>query len=394
MEKLRKVVNEIAYKKNLSKLSPLRFSLLPFLSVSSSFYKLALSIRRRFFLSQVHRLPLPVISVGNLTWGGNGKTPMVEFIAAFFARSGISPLVLSRGYGGGDEVNMLQRHLLGTSTKFGVGAKRAVVASHLIQKYGYIDIRKTSLYEKQNLNWKAHNSLDSEKIGIVVLDDAMQHWSLWRDLDIVMVNGLTLWGNGRLLPLGPLREPLTALRRANVVVIHHSDLVSDRVLEDIESMVQGIKKSVPIFFTKMDPTYLFEVGNINAKILLTALHEATILCVSAIGSPEPFVKRVQEMGALYVDRIDFSDHHKFHARDIGTIRARLGELERKFGFKPIVVITEKDYDRDPEILKQLYPFKTYVLCSTLKILPYRGNNEDSFKKFLKDKLKLELPAAD
>ncbi|KAI5409310.1 hypothetical protein KIW84_054931 [Lathyrus oleraceus] len=144
----------------------------------------------------------------------------------------------------------------------------------------------------------------------------------------------------------------------------------------------------------MDPTYLFEVGNINAKILLTALHEATILCVSAIGSPEPFVKRVQEMGALYVDRIDFSDHHKFHARDIGTIRARLGELERKFGFKPIVVITEKDYDRDPEILKQLYPFKTYVLCSTLKILPYRGNNEDSFKKFLKDKLKLELPAAD
>ncbi|KAI5409309.1 hypothetical protein KIW84_054931 [Lathyrus oleraceus] len=225
MEKLRKVVNEIAYKKNLSKLSPLRFSLLPFLSVSSSFYKLALSIRRRFFLSQVHRLPLPVISVGNLTWGGNGKTPMVEFIAAFFARSGISPLVLSRGYGGGDEVNMLQRHLLGTSTKFGVGAKRAVVASHLIQKYGYIDIRKTSLYEKQNLNWKAHNSLDSEKIGIVVLDDAMQHWSLWRDLDIVMVNGLTLWGNGRLLPLGPLREPLTALRRANVVVIHHSDLI-------------------------------------------------------------------------------------------------------------------------------------------------------------------------
>lgn len=69
---------------------------------------------------------------------------------------------------------MLQRHLLGTSTKFGVGANRAVVASHLIQKYGYIDIRKSSLYEKQNLSWKAENSLDSEKIGIVVLDDAMQ----------------------------------------------------------------------------------------------------------------------------------------------------------------------------------------------------------------------------
>lgn len=75
--------------------------------------------------------------------------------------------------------------------------------------------------------------------------------------------------------------------------------VSDDVLEDIESMVQGIKKSVPIFFTKMDPTYLFEVGNINAKIPLTVLHEATILCVSAIGSAEPFVKRIQEVFLLY-----------------------------------------------------------------------------------------------
>ncbi|XP_027190230.1 probable tetraacyldisaccharide 4'-kinase, mitochondrial isoform X2 [Cicer arietinum] len=305
----------------------------------------------------------------------------------------LSPAI-KKGYGGGDEVNMLQRHLLGTPTKFGVGANRASVASHLIQKYGYIDIRKSSLYEKQNCYSKVQNSLDSEKIGVVVLDDAMQHWSLWRELDIVMVNGLTLWGNGRLLPLGPLREPLTALRRADVVVIHHADLVSDDVLEDIESMVQGIKKSVPIFFTKMDPTYLFEVGNINAKIPLTVLHEATILCVSAIGSAEPFVKRIQEMGALYVDRIDFSDHHIFDATDIDLIKARLGELERKFGSKPIVVITEKDYDRDPEILKQLYPFKVFALCSALKILPYKGNTEDIFKKFLKDQLKLEFPASD
>lgn len=69
---------------------------------------------------------------------------------------------------------MLWRHLLGTSTKFGVGANRAAVASHLIQKYGHIDIRKSLWHANQNLNWKAHNSLDSEKIGIVVLDDAMQ----------------------------------------------------------------------------------------------------------------------------------------------------------------------------------------------------------------------------
>ncbi|TKY46903.1 tetraacyldisaccharide 4'-kinase [Spatholobus suberectus] len=396
MEKLRRLVNEIAYAHTLSKLPPLHRSIVPFLSIASKLYQLALSLRRslyqhRFF--QVHRLPVRVISVGNLSWGGNGKTPMVEFIALCFSSSGISPLVLSRGYGGGDEVNMLRRHLLGTPTKFGVGANRAAVASHFIQKYGYIDIGKSSWHEKQYLDWNVQDSPDSEKIGVVVLDDAMQHWSLWRDLDIVMVNGLTLWGNLQLLPRGPLREPLTALRRADAVVIHHADLVSEHTLKDIESMVLGIKKSVPIFLTKMDPTYLFEMGSINAKIPMTALREATILCVSAIGSAEPFVKQIQKMEALYVDRIDYSDHHIFHARDIEMIRAKLGELEGKFGSKPIVVITEKDYDRDPDILKQLYPFKVFVLCSALKVLPYRGSTEDSFKKFLQDQLKLKLPPA-
>src|ERR1044072_9410626 len=79
-----------------------------------------------------------------------------------------------QGYGGGDEVNMLQRHLLGTPTKFGVGANRATVASHLIKKYGYVDIRRSSWHEKQKLECTVQNSLDSEKIGVVVLDDAMQ----------------------------------------------------------------------------------------------------------------------------------------------------------------------------------------------------------------------------
>ncbi|XP_027343831.1 probable tetraacyldisaccharide 4'-kinase, mitochondrial [Abrus precatorius] len=393
MEKLRRMVNEIAYthNPNLYKLPSLHLSLFPFLSIASTLYRFSLFLRHSLYqhhFFQIHRLPVPVISVGNLTWGGNGKTPMVEFIALCFSNSGISPLVLSRGYGGGDEVNMLRRHLRGTPTKIGVGANRAVVASHFIQKYGYIDICKSSWYGKQNLDWKVQDFLDSEKIGVVVLDDAMQHWSLWRDLDIVMVNGLTLWGNLQLMPLGPLREPLTALRRADVVVIHHADLIAEDNLKDIEAMVLGIKKSVPIFLTKMDPTYLFEVGIIDVKIPLTALHEATILCISAIGSAEPFVKQIQKMGALYVDRIDFSDHHIFHARDIEMIIAKLIELEGKFGSKPTVVITEKDFDRDPEILKLLYPFKVFVLCSTLKVMPYRGNTEDSFKKFLKDQLKL------
>lgn len=84
-----------------------------------------------------------------------------------------------QGYGGGDEVNMLRRHLLGTPTKFGVGANRAAVASRFIQKYGYVDIGKSSWHEKQYLDEKVQDSVDSEKIGVVVLDDAMQVMQLF-----------------------------------------------------------------------------------------------------------------------------------------------------------------------------------------------------------------------
>ncbi|XP_057724164.1 probable tetraacyldisaccharide 4'-kinase, mitochondrial [Arachis stenosperma] len=395
MEKVRRAANEIAYARNPRKLCRLHRSLIPLLSISSSLYKLALSLRHSLYrhgFFPVHRLPVAVVSVGNLSWGGNGKTPMVEFIARWLCHSGISPLILSRGYAGGDEVNMLRRHLLWTPTKFGVGANRAAVASQFIQRYGYVDTRESSWYRKQQLGHELNISVDSENIGAVVLDDAMQHWSLWRDLDIVMVNGLTLWGNLQLLPLGPLREPLTALKRADAVVIHHADLVSENILKDIESTIRGIKESIPLFLTKMDPTYLFEVGNTKANIPLTGLHKATILCVSAIGSAESFVKKIQKMGARYVDRVDFSDHHAFHVKDIELIRAKLRELEGKFGSKPIVVITEKDYDRDPEILKQLYPFKTFVLCSALMVMSYKGSTEDSFKNFLKDHLRLKFPA--
>ena len=100
MEKVRAVVKEIAYAENHAKLSPLKRSvIIPVLSFASSLYALALSLRHslyRFRLLRNHRLAVPVISVGNLTWGGNGKTPMVEFIARFLADSGIPPLILTR----------------------------------------------------------------------------------------------------------------------------------------------------------------------------------------------------------------------------------------------------------------------------------------------------------
>ncbi|GAB2284699.1 hypothetical protein Dimus_019151 [Dionaea muscipula] len=177
MEKLRRVVNEIACTQNFSKLSPSKRALVPLLSLSSAIYRFSLSIRQSFYLFGLfrnHRLPVPVISVGNLTWGGNGKTPMVEFMALWFTDSGISPLILSRGYAGGDEVKMLQRHLLGTSAKFGVGANRVTTALCFIERYGHVDPGTSNWAENLCSDEKVGNQLYNGGISIAILDDGMQ----------------------------------------------------------------------------------------------------------------------------------------------------------------------------------------------------------------------------
>ncbi|GMH24990.1 hypothetical protein Nepgr_026833 [Nepenthes gracilis] len=197
-----------------------------------------------------------------------------------------------------------------------------------------------------------------------------------------MINGLMPWGNHRLLPLGPMREPLTALGRANIVVVHHADLVSEQALDNIESTVREIKESLHIFYSRMAASHFLLVKNTPISMPLTAAVNKVLLCVSAIGSPNAFVKCIEKLGPLHVDRIDFSDHYLFQAKDIYMIKVKAQNLEDRFGLKPAIVVTEKDYDRHQGILLHLHPFDVFVLCSRLRFEPRRGCSEDSFKKLL------------
>ncbi|XP_070037615.1 putative tetraacyldisaccharide 4'-kinase, mitochondrial isoform X3 [Nicotiana tabacum] len=379
MEKLRKMVNHIAYtppQDRFHTLSTLQLSLIPLLSLASTLYGVALPLRHRLYqLGLLHkdRLPVPVISVGNLTWGGNGKTPMVEFLALWLAAAGISPLILTRlykhkarilrkcfllqGYGDADEAKMLQRHLYGIPVKIGVGANRAVTAASFLKRYGHISPCKHGNTDLDRLfsDNKKGNSSYCDQIGVAILDDGMQHISLWRDVEIVMVNAMIPWGNHQLIPLGPLREPLTALARADIVVIHHADLVSEKDVEAIASEIRTVKNSFPIFLSRLAPLYFLKARNMSHKLALMDICNTLVLCVSAIGSAESFVETIKKLGPTYVDQLGFSDHHLFQA---------------------------KDYDRAPEVLTYLDPYEVLVLCSCLQILPHKGSTEETFKKCL------------
>ncbi|XP_073115580.1 probable tetraacyldisaccharide 4'-kinase, mitochondrial isoform X2 [Elaeis guineensis] len=417
MERLKHVVTQIAITPDcrLSELPLLHRSLLPLLSLASSIYRFSLFLRRRLYFSGlvhqrrhdlislslslslslflkryilfpvVFRLPVPVISVGNLTWGGNGKTPMVEFIARLLDEAGIGPLILTRGYSGGDEAKMLHRHLLQTSARIGVGANRIATAASMFERHGYVNSCDT-LSEKLSSPYKSVSGPKDERIGVVILDDGMQHWRVLHDVEIVMLNGLMPWGNNHLLPRGPLRESPSALVRADIVVIHHADLVPDTQLRMIESTVHNIDATLPVFHSRMAPSHFFEVKNPHSRLSPRTVQNMVVLCVSAIGFPNAFAQAISKIGPLHVDRLDFSDHHLIQADDIEMITERLGRLKHEFNVEAIVVVTEKDYDRDPVILKQLCCLKVLVLCSSLQIMPLSAWTKENFRMNLKKHL--------
>jgi len=210
-----------------------------------------------------------------------------------------------------------------------------------------------------------------------------QHWSLLRDVEIVMVNGLAPWGNTHFIPRGPMREPLSALGRADIVVIHNADLASEVQLKAIRSAIEENAATCSVFYSRLVPSHIFEVKKPLRKIPLNVLNDKIVLCVSAIGCPDAFIHIVREMGPLKIDRIDFSDHHFFNAHDLKIIQQTVRNLMDQHGKDVIILITEKDYDRDPEALTTL-DAKVWVLSSSLQIMPHKEQGENEFMRKVKD----------
>jgi tetraacyldisaccharide 4'-kinase len=296
---------------------------------------------------------------------------MVEYIARHFIAARICPLILSRGYRGGDEVRLLQKHLHDTPTRFGVGSNRANIALSLLQ------------------NNKGLGHAYEDTISVAILDDGMQHWALERDLEIVMINAVSLWGNGRLVPRGPMRESLEALKRAHVVVLHHAALVSDDKLKFIRHTLEPfLTRSSIVLSSHMRPLSLRRHTNSSNEILVlpsVIVKDAVILCVSAVGCPESLDLVLLQEGAFHVERLDFSDHHTFEDEDLKEIGEVFKQLQLRYpGQRVMLITTEKDYMRDPSVMIQLGNLGdgVHVLNSALEIVDHHGSNSQLFKKLL------------
>ena len=264
-------------------------------------YCMIVFIRKLFY--KLHfikrsKLPVPVIVVGNLTVGGTGKTPVVVYIANLLKRSGYSPGIISRGYGGkaktwpqqvrpdcdpvmvGDEAILIARR---TGCPMAVGPDRAATGA-MLQKYSHCDI--------------------------IISDDGLQHYSLDRDIEIVVIDGQRRFGNGFCLPAGPLREPVSRKNKADFVITNGISGLNEYSME--------YRGNIAI-----------NLADESKRIKLEEFSDDLVHVVAGVGNPERFFEQMRNKG-INVTEHAFADHYPFAAEDLD------------FGDEAPILMTEKD----------------------------------------------------
>lgn len=302
-----------------------------------------------------HKVNAKVISVGNITFGGSGKTPLVEFLAKrLSARKENNVAVLMRGYGN-DEKEMARRNLSsiplrgGYRTPILIGRDRVKTAEQAIREYG----AKT-----------------------IILDDGFQHLRLKRDLDIVAIDAMDCSSNGTLIPSGILREPLSGLRRADIFVLTRCD--EGEGLEAIKKTLRKINKDAPIFESSYKPIGLCEYPT-GQMVECSFLKGERVALLSAIGNPRYFRRTCEKASLSILREFVFPDHHDYTEDEIEDVAS-----ECKRDNISCIIITEKDIVKLEKIIEDgglLRFIKIYTLPIEVVI-----KDEMGFLKAISSKL--------
>ncbi len=315
----------------------------PLLWALSCFYGVIVLFARalyRYGICPVHKARKPVISVGNITAGGVGKTPIVIFIAEYFSRKGLHPVVLTRGY-------------MAAGAPSEVPSDEAVMMAERLEGVRVV-VDPDRVAMVRALEHDAAND-------IFIMDDGFQHWKLARDLDIVAIDATAPLSQGHVLPRGLLREPLTALRRAGLFVITKTDIGRDN-MDDIRRVLRGIDPQCPVVETVHAPAALHELWQERGSSDLSPLKD-NVVALSAIGAPDAFEATLRQCGAAVEGVFSYEDHHVYILED-----AR--EIVRFCMDKKItkVVTTQKDAVKLRGLREAFQGVSLWVLEINLKVV--------------------------
>jgi len=269
-------------------------------------------------LLPIHRARVPVVSIGNLTTGGTGKTPMVAAVANWFVDRGKHPVILSRGY------RALENSL----------NDEKLVLDQLCPNVPHL--------QSPNRVKSAAEACAAHGADILILDDGFQHRRLARDLDIVLIDALDPWGADHLLPRGFLREPKSALKRADLVVLTRADHCAPgqktRLLAEIERSWHG---GAPVE-AAFNPVGL---ANAAGETIGTQSVAGNVAAFCGIGNPDGFRETLRGagLGARFVEYRSFPDHHHYTSNDLADLARWAASLRAD-----ALITTQKDLVKIPQ----------------------------------------------
>lgn len=281
------------------------------------------------------RFTQKVISVGNITWGGVGKTPLVQYVAEELKKRELQAAILTRGYMHekiefSDEAMMLDKNLENVSVL--VGGNR---------------VRNATEFLKEN------------EVDAFILDDGFQHWKIQRDLDIVAIDALNPWGNESVIPRGILREKLQAIKRADIVVITKAKQAMENV-DMIKQKLQQIKIDLPVVTTTHAPVRLID-NRTEIFFPIKKLQGSTICSFCSIGNPQSFVRSLEEIGADVKYNFIFDDHYSYKEFEIRNIVDYC--ITNNIS---LIVTTQKDSVKLKRLIG-LFPDKIQLMTLQIKI---------------------------
>ena len=334
------------------------------LAALSKLYCAALYLRHIVYKLRIVRgkaLPCKVISVGNITLGGTGKTPAVIALGGFLATRGKKPVIVSRGYGRRDESKLLvvsdgSTVLVDAANG---GDEPVLIGSRLT---GIPVVAGADRFEA------AGYAIGRFKSNVVILDDGFQHLKLRRELDIVLVDATDPFGNGKLFPAGILREPISSLRRAQAVIITKADQSAS--LDALKATIRQ-NTAARIFTSFQRPVDVINIRT-NETRQLSVLLSAKTLAFSGIARPASFASLLKALGAIISEEFIYPDHYAFHKSDLAAIFQKAADAR-----VAMIVTTEKDAVR----LKPLNPEGIWALRIDLTLVEH-----DEWEQFLIDNL--------
>ena len=254
---------------------------------------------RRYDLdaSRIHKVRAPVVCVGNLTMGGTGKSPVVRYLVRYFAQHEQKVAVVSRGY-------------RSASSKAGPRASQNDEAMELAAH-----LPNVPHIQNPDRVAAAQDAIQRHGVDILVLDDGFQHRRLARDLDFVLLDALEPFGFDHVFPRGMLREPISGLKRANVVGLSRADLVTHEQRLQIRQRVAQLNPDATWVELRHQPKSLLPLDGTN-KLPIKNLHNRRVLGFCGLGNPEGFRNTLESCGAEVADFRIFPDHHSFTSEDI------------------------------------------------------------------------------